>query len=163
MEERTDLSLIENEVMGYIEGSTIQPSREDVLAYIKYMKGDIRARRILIESIKDSLIPYVSNLESSKEIYDKLVELFSKGSAGEIISLRQKLDKLSMSRKEGIIPYLMEIFAIRDQLQKLGEVMSNGEILTMIQNSLPKEWRSFASSIDGKEENMPFQDLSKIE
>ena len=109
---RTNLNLIENEVMGYIEGSTIQPSKEDIQAYTKYMKGDIRARRILIESIKDSLIPYVSNLESSKEICDKLVELFSKCSVGEIISPRQKLYKLRMSRKEGIIPYLMEIFAI---------------------------------------------------
>ena len=43
-----DLNLIENEVMGYIEGSTIQPSKEDILAYIKYMKGDIRARGIII-------------------------------------------------------------------------------------------------------------------
>ena len=85
---RTDLKLIENEVIGFIEGSTIQPPKEDILPYIKYMQGDIRARRILIESIKDSLIPYVSKLESSKEIYDKLVELFSKGSTKEIISLR---------------------------------------------------------------------------
>ena len=79
------------------------------------------------------------------------MELFSKGSAREIISLRQKLYKLRMSRKEGILPYLREIFTIRDQLQKLGEVMSNGEILTMIQNALPKEWIGFTSSIHGKE------------
>ena len=137
--------------MSYIKGSTIQPSKEDIQAYTKYMKGDVRARRILIESIQDSLIPSVSNLESSKEIYDKLVELFSKGSAGEIISPRQKLYKLIMSRKEGIIPYLVDIFAIRDQLQKLGEVMSDREILTVVQNDLPKEWSIFTSSIDGKE------------
>jgi len=53
------------------------------------MKGDLRAQRILIESINDSLIPYVSKLESSKEIYDKLVELFSVSTAEEVISLRQ--------------------------------------------------------------------------
>ena len=158
----TDLKLIENEVMGFIKGSTIQPPKEDILAYVKYMRGDIRARRILIESIKDSLIPYVSKLESSKEIYDKLVELFLKCSTKEIISLRQKLYKLRMS-KEGIIPYLMKIFAIREQLLKLGEVMSNREILTMIQNVLPKEWRGSTSNIDGREEAMPFQSLGKIE
>ena len=50
---RTDLNLIEDKVMDYIEGSTI---------HAKYMKGEIRAQRILIESIKDSLIPYVSKL-----------------------------------------------------------------------------------------------------
>ena len=57
----------------------------------------------------------------------------------------------------------MEIFAIRDQLQKLGEVMSDREILTMVQNALPKEWRGFTSSVDGREEAMPFQGLGKIE
>ena len=57
----------------------------------------------------------------------------------------------------------MEIFAIRDQLQKLGEVMSDGEILTMVQNVLSKEWRDSSSSIDGREEAMPFQSLGKIE
>ena len=88
---RTNMKLIENKVMGFIEGSTTQHPNEDILAYIKYMQGDIKSRRILIESIKDSLIPYVLKLESSKEIYDKLVELFSKGSTKEIISLRKKL------------------------------------------------------------------------
>ena len=45
---RTDLNLIEDEVMDYIEGSTIQPSKEDTSAHAKYMKGEIRAQRILI-------------------------------------------------------------------------------------------------------------------
>ena len=65
---RTDLNLIEDEVMDYIEGSTTPPPKEDAPAYTKYMKGEIRAQRILIESIKDSLIPYVSKLKSAKEI-----------------------------------------------------------------------------------------------
>ena len=56
---RTNLNLIEDEVMDYIKGSTIQPSKEDAPTHAKYMKGEIRAQRILIESIKDSLIPYV--------------------------------------------------------------------------------------------------------
>ena len=88
---RADLNLIENEVTNYIKGSKSKPSQEDAQAHAKYMKGDIRAQRILIESIKNSLIPYVSKLESSKEIYDKLVELFSVSTAGEVISLRQEL------------------------------------------------------------------------
>ena len=85
---RTILNLIEDEVMDYIEGSIVPPSKEDAPAHVKYMKGEIRAKRILIESIKDSLIPYVSKLKSAKEIYKKLVELFSMSTTGEEISLR---------------------------------------------------------------------------
>ena len=80
---RMDLNLIEDEFMGYIEGSIIQPSKEYAPSHVKYMKGEIRAMRILIESIKDSLIPYVSKLNTAKQIYEKLVELFSVSTAGE--------------------------------------------------------------------------------
>ena len=57
---RTNLNFIENEVMDYIKGSRTRPLEEDTQAHAKYIKGDIRAQRILIESIKDSLIPYVN-------------------------------------------------------------------------------------------------------
>ena len=83
------MNLIEDEVMDYIEGSTVQPSKEDAPAHAKYMKGEIRAQRIPIESIKNSLIPYVSKLKSAKDIYEKLVELFYVSIIGETISLRQ--------------------------------------------------------------------------
>ena len=91
------------------------------------MKGEIRAERILIESIKDSLIPYVSKLETTKEIYEKLVELFSVSTAVEAISLRQELYKMKLSREEGITSYFMRISEIKDQLQELGEVMSHNK------------------------------------
>ena len=83
------------------------------------MKGEIRAQRILIESIKDSLISYVSKLKSTKEIYKKLVELLSVSTAGEVISLKQELYKLKLSREEGITSYFMRISEIRDQLRDL--------------------------------------------
>ena len=63
---RIDLNLIEYEVMDYIEGSTIPPPKQDSPTHANYMKGEIRSHRILIVSIKDSLIPYVSKLKSAK-------------------------------------------------------------------------------------------------
>ena len=108
--------LIENEVMDHVKGSITSPAKEDAQALAKFMKGEVRAQRILIESIKDPLIPYVSKLDTSKEIYDKLVELFSISTSGEVISLRQELYKLKISKEEGIASYFMRIFEIGDQL-----------------------------------------------
>jgi len=102
--------------MDHIKGSITQPPKEDTRALAKHMKGEVRTQRILIESIQDSLIPYVSKLDTSKAIYDNLVELFSISIAGEFISLRQELYKLKMSREEGIASYFMRISKIRDQL-----------------------------------------------
>ena len=64
----TDLHQLENEVMEHIKGYITKPAKGDAQALAKYMKGEVRAQRILIESIKDSLIPYVSKIETSKEV-----------------------------------------------------------------------------------------------
>jgi len=140
---RIYLILIENEVIEYVKGSISKPPQEQSQALSKYMKGGIRAQRILIESIKDSLIPNVAKLKTSKEIYDKLVELFSVSIVGEIISLRTELYKMKVSKEEGVASYLMKVSQTRDQLQGLGETMSDPEITTLVLNALPDEWGNF--------------------
>ena len=77
--------------MDHIKGSTTQPPKEYTQAHAKYMMGEVRAQKIPIESIKDSLIPYVSKFDTAKDIYDKLVELFSVSTVGGIISQIQEL------------------------------------------------------------------------
>jgi len=85
MEEKNRFEPHRNEVMEHVKGSITKPPKEDAQALARYMKREVRAQRILIESIKDPLIPYVSKLETSKEIYDKLVELFFVSTAREVI------------------------------------------------------------------------------
>lgn len=41
---------------------------------------------------------------------------------------------------------------MRDQLQELGEVMSDREMTTVVLNALPEDWGNFTSSIYAKKE-----------
>jgi hypothetical protein len=43
----------------------------------KFKKNYINAMSIIVDSVKDHLIPYISHLDSSKNIYDALTNLFS--------------------------------------------------------------------------------------
>ena len=61
---RTDLILTKNEVINHVKGSITKPPKEEAQAHAKYMKGEVKAQRILIECIKDPFIPYVSKLET---------------------------------------------------------------------------------------------------
>ena len=45
--------------------------------------------------------------------------------------------------KEGIDPCFMKIFEMRDQIQELGEVMSEIEMTIIVLNVLPEEWGNF--------------------
>jgi len=114
------------------------------------MKGEVRAQSVLIESIKDPLKPYVSKLETSKGIYEKLVELSFVSTTGEVISLGKELYKLRISKEEGITSYFMSISEIRDQIQDMGEIRSDKEMTTIVLNALPEECGNITSSIYGK-------------
>jgi len=59
---------------------------------------------------------------------------------------------MKVTNEEGITSYLMRVSQIRDQLQELGEIMSDKEMATMVINALPDEWGKFVSSIYGKKE-----------
>ena len=59
---RTDLLLKENELLEHVKGNITIPAKEKTQALVKYNKDVTRAQTILIESIKDSLIPYVSKV-----------------------------------------------------------------------------------------------------
>ena len=104
---RIDLLLKENELLEHVKGNITIHAKEQTQALTKYSKDETRAQRILIKSIKYSLIPYVSKFETSKE-YDKLVELFSVSTTGEVIYLRNELYKMKLT-KEGITPYFIKI------------------------------------------------------
>lgn len=102
MEEDDRFEPHKNEFIEHVRGSITKSRKEEAQALAKYMKGEIRAQRILIESIKDLLILFVAKLEISKEIYEKLVELFFVSIVGEVISLRNELYKMKISREGGI-------------------------------------------------------------
>lgn len=65
-----DIFLEVNETIDYGHGNISKPSEEQALS--EYMEMDLKAKKILKESIKDPLISYVAKMETSKEIYEKL-------------------------------------------------------------------------------------------
>ena len=66
------------------------------------MERDLKAQKILKDSIKYSLISYVAKLKTSKEIYDHLGELFPRSTIEKIFSRRSNLNKLKVSKDEWI-------------------------------------------------------------
>jgi len=89
-----DLILTEQDVMQYVAGEIIEPSKDKAQELAKYKKGEVRAQRIIVESIKDSLVPFVANLKTSKAMYDKLVNLYFVSTTRQNMSLWNKLYKM---------------------------------------------------------------------
>jgi hypothetical protein len=75
---RIDLILAKNKVLDIRKGKIVKPEFEEgeekephnVATMEKFKDVDINAMSIIVDSIKDHLIPYISHLDSWKKMYD---------------------------------------------------------------------------------------------
>jgi hypothetical protein len=82
---RIDLILSKNKVLDIVKGKIVNQEFEErkekepqnVATIDKFKYSDINAMSIIVESIKYHLIPYISHLDSSKNMHDNLTNLFS--------------------------------------------------------------------------------------
>jgi len=60
------------------------------------------------------LVAYISDLETSKEMYEMLVWMFKVNNANQILFLKNKLKDIKMDRGESIQSYFMRITEIKN-------------------------------------------------
>jgi hypothetical protein len=96
---RIDLILAKNKVLDIMKGKIMEPQFEEgkekesqnVVVMEKFKDNDINAMSIIVDSVKDHLIPYISHLDSSKNMYDALTNLFSVRNIGQVMTLKNEL------------------------------------------------------------------------
>jgi putative lipoic acid-binding regulatory protein len=125
----------------------------------KFKDSDINAMSIIVDSIKDHLIPYISHLDSSKKIYDALTNLFSVRNIEQVMSLKNELRDMKMSDDDNITSYFVRISQLRDQLQAIEEIISEKELVNIVLNGLPKTWDAFSASMNTRKEYPTFEKL----
>ena len=71
---RIGLILEENDLSNFIKEVVPEPEEDE--AREKYKKDMIRAKRIIVDLIKDNLIPQVSSKDTPKEMFDSLSGMY---------------------------------------------------------------------------------------
>jgi hypothetical protein len=112
-----DLILAKNKVLDIVKGKIVEPEFEEgkekepqnVAVLEKFKDNDINAMSIILDSIKDHLIPYISHLDSSKKMYNSLINLFSVRNIGQVMSLKNELHDMNMNDDDSITSYFVRI------------------------------------------------------
>jgi hypothetical protein len=154
-------------MLDIVKGKIVEPEFEEgkekepqnVAVIEKFKDGDINAMSIIVESIKDHLIPYFSHLDSSKNMYDALTNLFSIRNIGQVMSLKNELCDMNMNDDDSITSYFVRISQLRDQLQAIEEITSKKELVNIVLNGLPKTWDAFAANMNTRKEYPTFEEL----
>jgi hypothetical protein len=90
------LILEENDLLDYVMKTL--PELENEEAKAKFRKNEVKAKRILIDSIKDHLIPNVSELKTLKEMFDSLTRLYESKNISQKLTLRHQLRNVTMNK-----------------------------------------------------------------
>ena len=97
----------ENELDSYINEEV--PVLEGDVAKALHKKKLVMEKRIIVDSIKDHLIPQVSSLETPKQMFDSLTKLFKGKNINQKMSLRKQFKNVKIQNVETIQSYFTKV------------------------------------------------------
>jgi hypothetical protein len=146
---RVLLLLEENDLREYVEG--VVPSSTDSQELTAHKKKEVKAKQVLLESVKDHLIPHIVEKTSAKEMYDALVGLYQNGNTSRELHLKHQLQVIKMSIEDTIFSYLMKITQICDQLATISVTVEDVDLVNATLRGLPRSREPFVQGICARE------------
>ena len=121
LEEDDLLSVIEN----ILSETTIDEEKEE------WKEDDVKARKIIIYSVRDHLLPRIANLKTAYEMYDALKNMFESTNTLRTLTLKSQLQHIKMEKADTVVTLFMKISEIKDKLGAIGETISDRELVLM--------------------------------
>jgi hypothetical protein len=125
----------------------------------KFKDNDINVMSIIVDFVTNHLIPYISHLDSSKNMCDALTNLFSVRNIGQVMSLKNELREMKMNDDDIITSYLVRISQLRDQLQVIEEIILEKELVNIVLNGIPKTLDAFSTRMNTRREYLTFEEI----
>jgi hypothetical protein len=114
----------------------------------------VKSRCIILDGVKDHLIPHLSGKTTARDMWEALKSLFQSKNENHKMVLREKLRDTKMTGSDMVTTYLTQIRQVRDELAAVGETMIDSELVRMTLKGFMKEWTSFIKGIMARE-NLP--------
>ena len=91
-----------------MESTDASPVTIPIDATVKatYEKKNIKAQRILLDAIKDHVIPHITGKCNAYEMWDALTKPYQISNENRKMVLREKLKSIKMVKDEGMVTYL---------------------------------------------------------
>jgi hypothetical protein len=154
---RIGLILEENDLARFVKEEVSES--DDAAEKTKHQKDTIRAKRIIADSIKDHLIPYVSSNKTLKEMFDALSRLYEGKNINQKMNLRTQLKNTRMQRGESVQEYFSRISQFKEQLEAIRDAIDEDKLIMTTLNGLKIPWDAFIQTICARTKKLKFDGL----
>jgi hypothetical protein len=103
----------------------------------------VKARRIIIDGVKDHIIPHLSRKKTAKDMWKALTKLYQSNNLSRKMLLGEKLGSTKMAKGDSVATYLTKFTQIRDELAAVGETVDETELVRTSLNGFTKQWDVF--------------------
>jgi hypothetical protein len=139
---RMSVVLKENKIWNYVNYDVVAPTT-DLVALDLHEVKKAKAQRIILDGVKDPLIPHLSEKKTAYEMWEGLKNLFEAKNANQKMGLKDKLRDSKMAKGEDVASYLTRLAQVKDELAAVGEIISEAELGRIAMKGFTKEWDVF--------------------
>jgi hypothetical protein len=125
----------------------------------KCKKDMIKAKRIIIDSIKDHLIPQVSSKNNPKDMFDALTSMYEGNNINQKMNLTTQLKNTKMQKGETVQDYFSRVSQFKEQLEEIGDKLNEHELIIKTHNGLTISRDAFIQTICSRKEKIQFDSL----
>jgi hypothetical protein len=86
---------------------------------------DVKARKLIIYSVRYHLLPHIANLKTSYDMYKALKGMFENDNHLRYLTLKSQLQRTKMMKGYTVALFFMKLSKIKEQIETIGEIMSD--------------------------------------
>lgn len=118
---RIMLALGEIELDEFVKKAILEPTEED--EKLQWKRKNHKAMKMLVDSVKDHIMPIISKLETTYGMFKALEEMHEINNTSRAPALKQQLHHVKMTKGKSITSYFRRIIELRDQLSTIGHTI----------------------------------------
>ena len=120
----------------HIDSTKVTPTDPTDLAAWK--KIDSRAMLIIMDGVKDHIVPHLSGKKTATEMWTALESLYQSKNENQKMVLQERIHRTKMDKGEGVVPCLTRLTQIRDKLEVVGSKTVDEELVQIALNGFSK-------------------------
>jgi predicted RNA-binding protein with PUA-like domain len=105
---RISYVLKENKIWSYVNIVVVAPTANPIALDLHEVK-EAKAQRIILDGVKDPLIPHLAKKKTATEMWDASKNLYEAKNENRKMALKDTLHDTKMSMGEGVASYLTRI------------------------------------------------------
>jgi 2-phosphoglycerate kinase len=138
-----------NDILEHIAETAAAPTDAALLG--PWKKGEAKAKSIILDGVKDQIIPHLTEKMLAKDMWAALSVLYQSKKENRVMVLRERMRSTKMAKGESVVQYLTRLTQIREEVATVGTKTEDFELVHVALNGFLKSRDTFVRGIVARE------------